>query len=180
MLIILNNYIFFICNIIIVESFFTLQWRKIIPEPSCYVIKYKPIELTMEISRNKNQDLAMMLIYESLTYVYMDIEFDIEKLISNHLEMNYDEVDLFIKQTVIKSLINKDEIIEDIQKKMPNWKFDRINRLAQAILLQAVTHYRYVEKVDKTIVIDNAVKLAKKYLDEGDYRFINAVLDSVL
>ena len=134
----------------------------------------------MEISRSKNQNLAMMLIYESLTYVYMDIEFDIEKLISNHLEMNYDDVNLFIKQTVIKSLINKEEIIEDIQKKMPNWKFDRINRLAQAILLQAVTHYRYVEKVDKTIVIDNAVKLAKKYLDEGDYRFINAVLDAVL
>ncbi len=77
-------------------------------------------------------------------------------------------------------MVNRGAIIDDIQRKMTNWKFERINRLAQAILLLAVTHYRYIEKIDKRIVIDNAVRLAKKYLDEGDYRLINAVLDATL
>jgi transcription termination factor NusB len=29
-------------------------------------------------------------------------------------------------------------------------------------------------------VIDNAIKLAKKFVDEKDYAFINAILDKVL
>lgn len=134
----------------------------------------------MHSSRNKIQNQTMILIYSAITYVYMDHEFDVEKLISSLLNQPYDEVDIFLKQTVIKSLINKDTIVDDIQKKMTNWKFERTNRLTQAILLLAVTHYRYIETIDKKIVIDNAVRLAKKYLDDGDYRLINAVLDAVL
>jgi transcription termination factor NusB len=37
-----------------------------------------------------------------------------------------------------------------------------------------------VKEVDKKVVIDNAVKLAKKFVDEKDYAFINAILDKVL
>ncbi|HOJ45422.1 MAG TPA: transcription antitermination factor NusB [Bacilli bacterium] len=134
----------------------------------------------MKYSRNKTQDQAMILIYNVLTYMYIDQEFDIEKLISDYLYLPYDEVDIFIKEAVIKSIINREGIINELQASMTNWKLDRINRLAQAILLLAVTHYRYIEKIDKSIVIDNAVRLAKKYLDEGDYRLINAVLDATL
>jgi len=110
----------------------------------------------------------------------MNHEFDIEKLISDYIESPYANIDTFIKEAVIKSLVNRQNIINDIQDKMSNWTFERINRLAQAILLLAVTHYRYIEKIDKRIVIDNAIRLAKKYLDEGDYRLINAVLDATL
>jgi len=134
----------------------------------------------MSPSRNKNQEYIMIFIYGALTYINIDLEFDVEKQISNYFVINYEHVDFFIRETVIRSLIKKNEIIEDIQTKMPNWKFERVNRLAQAILLQSITHYRYVENVDKEIVIDNAVRLAKKYLDDGDFRFINAILDATL
>ena len=36
------------------------------------------------------------------------------------------------------------------------------------------------DHVDKGVVIDIAVKLAKKYLSGKDYRFVNAILDNVL
>lgn len=134
----------------------------------------------MQTSRLKKHETALILIYNAITYVYMNHEFDVERLISEYTSVPYLEVDIFIRQTVIKSLVNRTTVIDDIQKHMTNWKFERINRLAQAILLLAVTHYRYVEQVDKRIVIDNAVRLAKKYLDEGDYRLINAVLDATL
>jgi transcription termination factor NusB len=134
----------------------------------------------MEMSRNKIREITAIIIYNALTYINMNLEFDVEKLVSNHLDRPYDSIDLFIKEMVVKSLLNKDLIITELQVHLPNWKFDRTNRLAQAILIQAVAHYRYVEKVDKRIVIDNAVRLAKKYLDEGDYKLINAVLDATL
>ena len=41
-------------------------------------------------------------------------------------------------------------------------------------------HYYYVENVDKKVVIDVAVSLAKKYIEEKQAKFINAILDKVL
>ena len=40
--------------------------------------------------------------------------------------------------------------------------------------------FYYVKDVDKKVVIDVAVKLAKKYLDSTDYKFVNAILDKTL
>ena len=37
-----------------------------------------------------------------------------------------------------------------------------------------------IVKIEKSALINVAVTLAKKYLDEKDYKFINAVLDKVL
>ncbi len=122
----------------------------------------------------------MVVIYDALVFSSLGFPLDIEKMLSNQFDEPYEEIDLFVRETLLKSITNKDKIVEAIQAQMPNWKFHRLNRLAQAILLLAVTHYRYVEQVDKKIIIDNAVRLAKKYLDDGDYKLINAVLDKTL
>ena len=64
---------------------------------------------------------------------------------------------------------------------MNKWTFERLNRVEQALLLLSYSHYFYVEPaVDKGVVIDVAVKLAKTYLDASDYKFVNAILDKVL
>ena len=81
---------------------------------------------------------------------------------------------------MVKALLHKSEIVEVIEPKLNKWKFDRLNRLAQSILLLSYAHYYYVKDVEKPVVIDVAIRLAKKYLDDGDYKFINAVLDEVL
>ena len=41
------------------------------------------------------------------------------------------------------------------------WKWSRLPLLSQAILLMSYAHFYYVEKVDKRIVINIAVELAK-------------------
>ena len=63
---------------------------------------------------------------------------------------------------------------------MINWTFNRINKLEQALLILSYSHFYYVKDVDKKVVIDVAVKLAKKYLDSTDYKFVNAILDKTL
>ena len=62
---------------------------------------------------------------------------------------------------------------------MPKWSFDRLNLIEQSILLMSYTH-KQNEKADKRIIIDVAVKLAKKFCDKDDYKFVNAILDKVL
>ena len=49
-----------------------------------------------------------------------------------------------------------------------------------AILMLAITEYKYVCGIEKSIIINVAIKLAHKYADEKDYKFVNALLDKVL
>ena len=49
-----------------------------------------------------------------------------------------------------------------------------------SILMLGITEYKYIGNVDKSVIIDVCVKLAKKYADEKDYRFVNALLDKIL
>jgi len=81
---------------------------------------------------------------------------------------------------VFMAIKHQTTIINLINPHLVKWTFDRLNMLTQAIFLLAVSHYQYVKDVDKKVVIDNAIKLAKKFVDEKDYAFINAILDKVL
>lgn len=134
----------------------------------------------MKTSRNANQEKAMIIIYDALTYEDMNIDYDLKEIIEDVLGDSYENSDFYVREVVVKALLHEKEIISEIEPKLNKWKFNRLNRLAQAILLLSYAHYKYVEGVDKAIVIDIAVHLAKKYLDDGDYKFINAVLDNVL
>ena len=62
---------------------------------------------------------------------------------------------------------------------MAKWSFDRLNLVEQSILIMSYTH-KQTQDVDKSIVINVAVKLAKKFLDKDDYKFVNGILDKVL
>lgn len=134
----------------------------------------------MSTSRNANQEKAMTIIYDALTYEDMGLNYDIKELISDVLDEDYENSDLYVKEVVIKALLHKEEIISVIEPKLNKWKFNRLTRLAQAILLLSYAHFHYVKDVDKAIVIDIAIHLSKRFLDDGDYKYINAVLDNVL
>jgi len=141
------------------------------------MVKYQH---NMTLSRNKIQEATMILIYDAITYSFLENELDVEALLSNFFSTPYDNVNYFVKKSILNFLVNRESILSEIQANLSNWKFENLNRIAQSILILAVTHFRYVEPVEKKIVIDNAVRLAKKYLDDRDYKLINAVLDKTL
>ena len=132
------------------------------------------------ISRNKEHELIMICIYDALTYISLGDEFSIEETMEGIFEEPFENISLFAKQVVVKSLKNIDEIEAVYQKNMPKWKFSRLNRLEQAILLMSYTQAQMEGKDSKRVIIDVAVRLSKKYLDESDYKFVNAILDNVL
>ena len=96
------------------------------------------------------------------------------------MEDAFDNISVFVKETSIKVLKNYEELKNIIEPNCVNWKFNRINLVLIAILMLGIGEYKYVGGVDKAIIIDICVKLAKKYGDEKDYRFVNALLDKVL
>lgn len=131
------------------------------------------------LSRNKEHELAMISIYDALTYSQMNEEFSLEKIMADVFDMPYEDIPLFSKTLIIKTLAHINEIKPLFQEKMPKWNFDRLNLLEQSILLMSYTHSKE-EKGDKKVVIDIAVRLSKKYLDKDDYKFVNAILDNLL
>jgi len=52
--------------------------------------------------------------------------------------------------------------------------------LMQSIMLLSYAHYYHIKDVDKGVVIDVAINLAKKYLGANDYKFVNGILENTL
>lgn len=132
------------------------------------------------LSRNKQQEVAMNIIYQALLYLDMGEELDLEQLISNNLRIPFKEVDIYIKQVCVSAILHKDEAIAVFSANMDTWKFSRLSLLMRAILLLSYAHFYYIKDVDKEVVINVAVVLSKKYLNETDYKFVNAILEKTL
>ena len=67
-----------------------------------------------------------------------------------------------------------------IRPRLKNWTLERLPRPSRTLLRLAITEMRFsgAQDVD-SIVINEAVELAKKYGSDGDYQFINGVLGSI-
>ena len=137
----------------------------------------------MEINRNQQHYIIMTVIYDELNDFLIGggkTFRDARDLTSELCECEYEEVDNYIKVSIAAVLNNYGAIKNAFEPYLVNWKWERLPLLTQAILLMSYAHFFFVEKVDKKIVINVAVNLAKKYIDEKQAKFINAILDRIL
>ena len=137
----------------------------------------------MEMNRNQQHFIIMTVIYDELNDYFIGggKSFrDARELTSELCECSFEEVDPYIQNSIAQTLNNYGAIRDAFIPFLKNWKWERLPLLTQAILLMSYSHFYYVEKVDKKIVINIAVTLAKKYIDEKQAKFINAILDGVL
>ncbi|MBP5301314.1 MAG: transcription antitermination protein NusB [Bacilli bacterium] len=125
-----------------------------------------------KISRNKSHELIMQCLYD------ITIKGKFEKYIFKKIYKT-EKIDDFSQKIVLFILENKENIIKKLEKKLINWKWSRISTLSQVILIMSYAHYN-IEKIDKAIIINIAVKLSKNFLDNDEYKFVNAVLDKIL
>jgi len=133
------------------------------------------------LSRRQTEEIAVFAVYDILTYAHMGLSADVESILSGLSGVPYSECDPFAKRMVIAFLKEREAIFALYQARMPKWRFERLNRLEQALLYVAYCHYHHAgEEVPKAVAVDSAVRFAKKYLDANDYKFVNAVVDKVL
>lgn len=138
----------------------------------------------VEMSRNKQQFVVMTVVYNVLndyennkTNVFMDPREDIAGL----CETTYELAPLYVKKLVHLSLLHYNEIKAAFENALIDWKWNRLPVLTRSILVFSYAHFFfYQDKVDKRIVINVAVELTKKYVDEKQAKFVNAILDKVL
>lgn len=131
-------------------------------------------------TRNREQELALQIMYGFLISQDQGLVIDFENSISEVFGKPYKDVNLFVKQLLLQSLKNEENIIDYCQGYLKNWKFNRLNTCVQAILILSIANHQYVKEANKAVIIDVAVKLSKKYGSDNDYKFVNAVLDNCL
>lgn len=108
------------------------------------------------------------------------IVFEYADVLEDSFEEEYENISSFAKSLYVKSLINQDEAIKNIQTNLTKWSFNRLNRVIQAILITAYTERNVINETDKKVIINEYIELSKKYGDANDYRLVNSVLDKVL
>lgn len=138
----------------------------------------------MALSRNQQNYIIMTAIYMELNdFNYGDKSNprSSKEIILGLLEdYNLTSIPAFVEDMVNVSLLHYGDAVEAISKNLKDWKWERLPLLTQAILLMSYTHFYYIEKIDKAIVIDVAVNLAKEYVEEKQGKFVNAILDETL
>lgn len=136
---------------------------------------------TNNVSRTKIHESALICIFEYLFYSnHKEIsnKKPLEEIISDVMEVSFDECDLFFRAIIFETIKNKNEYINLINEKLNKWTFDRLCLTDQAILL-LFTSQIINKRVPLQVVIDVAVDLAHRYCDENSYKYINKVLDRI-
>ena len=127
------------------------------------------------LSRSELREKAMTIIYQISLYKKNKMEFDVDSVIKENLEVDNE----FVKDLVYGVITSYDELGELANKYLKNWTIDRLDMTGASILRIALYEIKYTDTPD-VVVINEAVELAKKYSDDDVKNMINAVLDKVI
>ena len=133
-----------------------------------------------KLSRRQSREQAFLLAFER--------NFNnetVDELCEIATESRDFEIDDFALGLLKKIEENEEQIDEIIEKNANGWKIRRISKTALSILQLSVCELRYSDmssiKAENpvSVVINEAVLLAKKYSSDKDVAFVNGVLGAV-
>ena len=124
------------------------------------------------MNRIRSREVVMELMYQMEIHKLYDMPF-MEKLLS-HYEEELDKE--YLSSTIETWLNHRDDVEAKINLNLKGWTLDRISKLDLSILRVGITEIEYIDNIPKKVSINEAVNLAKKYVDEKSGKFINGVL----
>jgi N utilization substance protein B len=89
------------------------------------------------------------------------------------------ETSAFARILIAGAIENQEQIDNLIKENLKGWDFDRVNRVSLAILRMSVYALLFQKDIPATIVIDEAIDIAKEYGQDDAFKFVNAVLDNI-
>lgn len=84
----------------------------------------------------------------------------------------------FVEKMVNTVLENSTEIDRSISTNLIGWRLARLNPVDRNLLRMGIAEARFNDQ--KAIIIDDLIRIAKKYSEMDSYRILNAILDKVL
>lgn len=129
----------------------------------------------MAVTRSELREKVMTILYQISLYKTNKIEYDIDKVIEDNIEIQNE----FVKEMVYGVITYKDTLDRVANEHLNNWTIDRLDGVGQEILRMGIYEMKYTDTPD-LVVINEALELAKKYSDDAVRKMINAVLDKLI
>jgi len=85
----------------------------------------------------------------------------------------------FARQLVMNTVEHVEQIDEFIRRHAEHWRLDRMATVDRNILRLAVQEFLYDKETPKTVVINEAIEIARRFSAQESPQFINGVLDSI-
>jgi N utilization substance protein B len=127
-------------------------------------------------TRRKAREYALQMLFQ------WDITRDPVEQIAATFWENHDEpasvVD-FARLLVTRTIEHVEEIDSLIQRHAENWRLDRMAVVDRNILRLATQEFLYDEETPKTVVINEAIEIARRFSSQESPQFINGILDSI-
>lgn len=130
--------------------------------------------MNRKLSREKTMELLF-----GMTLSKDTIEEAIEGFVDNY-EGDIKEIDLtYVKQALIGIENNKEVIDKVIEENLHSWKLERISKVNLSILRLSTYEVLYDKEIPRSVAINEALEITRRYSDEKSVGFINGVLDKV-
>ncbi len=125
-------------------------------------------------NRSELREIIMKVIYQVNILKEGNLDYNINELIKEQLEIEND----FVNETVNGIVKNQKEIDTLANKYLKKWTIDRFNKVDQAILSIGIYELIYTD-TPSVVAINEALELSKKYSDLDVTKMINGVLDNI-
>jgi N utilization substance protein B len=100
----------------------------------------------------------------------------IEKNLTFFDSLTSEEKD-FIAKILNKVFQDQEEIDQSIKKHLIGWKLHRLTCIDRTLLRMGIAEMDF--NMEKAIVIDDIIRIAKKYSEKDAFKIINAILDKI-
>lgn len=127
-------------------------------------------------TRSELREKAMIILYQIDIMKNQNIEYNVEELIRDNLEIDNE----FVRDLVYGVITHEDEIDKLANKYMKNWTIDRIDKTGAQILRIGIFELLYEDDTPNVVAINEAIELSKKYSDDKVRKMINAILDKII
>ena len=124
------------------------------------------------MTRSEARKVIMTCLYQIDILKENNLEYDIEKIIKENLEIKNN----FVTSVVTGVEEKKEELNALANTYLKNWDIKRLDKTGACILRMAFYELKYTD-TPPVVVINEAVELAKTYNDLELAKMINAALD---
>ncbi len=126
--------------------------------------------------RRKARECALQILY------FMDVckmDKDVDEEVSLLKENRSPKILRFVNKLVEGTIENRAKIDVLITKYAENWELERMAAVDRNILRSASYEIIYLTEIPISVIINEAVELAKKYSTAESGKFINGILDKL-
>lgn len=134
-----------------------------------------------KLTRSDIREKVMQCFYQVEFSIENNQDYDATIIALDIFHCNeFDKIPLYARELYVCILDNYDDLKKIVSNNLINWTFSRLDPLLISITFTSLAEGIYLKKTPRKVVINEGIKLAKKYCSKDDYKFINALLDKAI